>query len=566
MSLNKSLSGRLWNILHPDLSYTELVDYFRTTRVATFSKDIEGFLSSSKKNLASPWLLSDMEPAVARIIQAIENEERIIVYGDFDTDGITSTVILVHGLQKLGAQISYRIPEREKDGHGLKDYLLEPLTQKKIALIITCDCGINDDAEVAFATQKGIDVIVTDHHNSRPENFPTAAIAVVNPQVSPDFPDKYLSGSAVAFFVLKAVIEKFLGNQNMSHAEIEKFLAPYYEISALGIVADCVPLVGQNRIIAKQGIAHLRTTQWPGLQILFDCTNTEPMSIDEQTIGFAIAPRLNAASRVGNVLQAVQLFLGPEIELEQRFGHLDELNRRRKELTHSSVKMGETQINPTSRYQLLLDESWKPGILGLIASRFTEKMGHPVIACTINEKGNIACSCRAPKNYCIISALKSCPELFEVFGGHSGAAGFQVKPERLEALKNALDIHFSAIETPPLTLKIDTWIDPHQVSIGLLQTLQQLKPFGVGHDEPVFGIRNSQIIECKLLGENQNHARIQFQTKQSSKDFTVMAFFADHFIPYLQTGKKFDLACKLKEEWFRGKKQLKWHLVDMVAL
>lgn len=558
---NKSLSGRLWNILHPDLTHQQLADYFRTTRLKKITDDVEQFLNPKKTDLASPWLLRDMEAAVDRIIQAIEETERIIIYGDFDTDGITSTVILVRGLEQLGAKISYRIPNRERDGHGLKDYLIAPLVAKDVQLLITCDCGVNDAYEVTFATEQGIDVIVTDHHNSRAENFPHAAVAVVNPQVSPDFPDKHLSGSAVAFFVLKAVVERLSGGG----IDIEKFLAPYYEMATLGIIADCVPLVGQNRIIAKHGLKHMRNTQWSGLQTLFEATNTTPESIDEQTVGFAIAPRLNAASRVGNVMQAVQLFLGPDEEHLRRFAHLDALNNKRKALTHSSVETGRTQINNTSRYQLLLDETWKPGILGLVASRFTETMGHPVIACTRNEKGLIACSCRAPKNYCMISALNSCAELFEVFGGHSGAAGFQVDPTKLERLKTELTKHFSQTTPPPLSLNVDTWLEPDQITTGLLQTLQHLKPFGVGHDEPVFGIRNSEIIECKLLGANQNHARISFKTSNNSKPFTVMAFFADHFIPYLDSGEKFHLACKIKEEWFRGQKQLKWHLVDMMS-
>jgi single-stranded-DNA-specific exonuclease len=558
----KSLSARLWNILADDVPAAQLPTYLTTTRLDTITTDRKNFLTAGTSAMVSSWLLSDMEKAVQRIIQAIDAEERIIVYGDFDTDGITSTVIFVRGLEQLGAKISYRIPDREKDGHGLKSYVLTPLVAKGVSLVITCDCGINDAQEVAFAAQNNLDIIVTDHHHSRSEDFPHQAVAVVNPQISPDFPDKHLSGSAVAFLVLKAVFERISGGE----LDADFFLAPYYEMATLGIIADCVPLVGHNRIIAKQGLEYMKSTQWFGLQTLFDGTNTRPESIDEQTVGFAIAPRLNAASRVGNVLQAVQLFLGEDVDQGRRFLHLDGLNALRKELTYRSVETANSQIQAEQRHQLLFDADWRPGILGLVASRFTEKMGQPVIACTQNEAGFIACSCRAPKNYCMISSLNSCRELFEVFGGHAGAAGFQIQPALLPALKTALSHYFDQITPAPLTLDIDGWIDPQQVSPQLLRSLQCLKPFGVGNEEPVFGIRDCEIRDVSLLGAKKNHARITCTTKKNETPFFIMAFFADQFIPDLVVGARFHLACKIKEDWFRGKKQVKWHLVDLMNI
>ena len=555
-----SLSQKIWNISSDSLitDLPALQDLLLKGRGLTTHETIQRFLEPSLEQLENPWEMQGIPRAVDRIEQAIKNEERIIVFGDFDTDGITATVILVHTLQQLGAHVSYRIPERNTDSHGLKKHLLDELSPRKVGLVITVDCGINDAEEVAHAAQNGIDVIITDHHEPKGGSFPEEAIAVINPKVGSNgntFPN--LSGSAVAWKLAAALADRCTQDATQIHS----LLDPLLEIAAIGIIADCVPLRGENRILAKFGIEKLKHTQWNGLLQLLEETGTSLEKITEETIGFVIAPHLNAASRIGDVLLAVQLFLGKEEEHASRIQHLREWNNSRRSLTEDSVLEAKTQVRPDAPFQILYNEDWKPGILGLLAARYSQQLGVPVIACSKRKDGKITASCRAPEPYSMINGLQNVESFLKHFGGHAGAAGFLMEKSQFEALTQALDTHFSETNIGALPLNVDAWISPELVRWELYDFLQFFAPFGMGNPTPILGIQNVVIREIRPMGAQKNHLKLSGNV--AGTDFNFVAFFAGHFVDHLHIGDCVDIAFTLgKNEW-NGEETLQLRVEDV---
>jgi single-stranded-DNA-specific exonuclease len=373
---------------------------------------IQAFLHPALTDLHDPFMIKGMNDAVYRMLRAIDHGERIIVFGDFDTDGITSTAILVQALRDMGATVSYRIPDRNTQSHGLKKSHIDEIASKQTTLIITCDCGINDRDAISYAREKNIDVIVTDHHESNEERFPSDAIAVLNPRVlGCQYPEKNLSGAGIALkFVMALGSKKFQGDDLMD------FLEKFFEICAIGLIADCVNLSGENRIIAKFGLEKMHQTSWEGLRRLLTHCRIDPRNIDEQTVGFTIAPRLNAASRIGDVLVATQLFLGEDDLHAGRITKLNQLNQIRREMTQQAYRQSTSQVREGAAMQFLFHQNWNPGILGLLAGRYSEELDVPVVAASIRADGLLTASGRAPVGYQMATALQAQKSLFIHFG------------------------------------------------------------------------------------------------------------------------------------------------------
>jgi single-stranded-DNA-specific exonuclease len=407
-----SFSGKSWTPSSEKIeSFTHLMEVLLTERGLRKPEEISRFLSPCLTHLHDPFQMHDMQRACERILQARAKKERVMILGDFDADGITSTVILTDALKRLGLPVSYRIPDRNQDSHGLKNYLIDEIAQKEVSVVISCDCGINDNKEVQYAREKyDLDVIITDHHTSDPGRYPDRAVAVLNPKKSDcDYPEKELSGAGVAFKLITA-LASLIYEKNPE--KIADFLRPYLEISAIGLVADCVRLQGENRILVRYGLEGLKNSAWDGLQKLLKRNQINPQNINADTIGFCIAPRLNAASRMGDVLRAAQLFLGDRVQNFERLSYLERLNKERQIITEQYFQEAYPQFDPQKKYQIFLEKNWKPGILGLIGSRFVEKYDQPIIAAQIREDGFMAASCRAPEGYSMVEALQSCGEGF----------------------------------------------------------------------------------------------------------------------------------------------------------
>lgn len=555
-----SFSHKIWKFSSEKTIFElpELQALLLKTRGLIDHKDIQCFLDPSLKDLVSPWEMRDIKKAVPRISQAINRGERIVVFGDFDTDGITATIILVYTLNALGAKVSYRIPERNTDSHGLKKHLLEELALRNVGLVITVDCGINDAPEVKYAAENGIDIIITDHHEPDKESFPSSAIAIINPKLegngntSPN-----LSGSAVAWKLAAALLEQNIEEK----ARLIEILDPLLEIAAIGIIADCVPLVGENRILAKFGLEKIKNTTWSGLLSLLEETNTSLEKIAEDTVGFVIAPHLNAASRIGDVLIAAQLFLGNSTENASRIKKLQEWNSSRRVLTENAIQEAQEQVRPEAPFQIFYKKSWKPGILGLLAARYSQQLGVPVIACSKRADGKISASCRAPEPYSIIHGLQTIESLLERFGGHAGAAGFLMKEMQFEKLTQSLDKHFSSLHIGPLPQVVDTWISPELLNWELIDFLKFFAPFGNGNPLPVLGLQKVKITKIRSMGAQKNHVRLEGEVE--GKLFDFVAFFSGHLLQQIHVGNHVDIALTLGENEWNGERRLQLRVEDI---
>jgi single-stranded-DNA-specific exonuclease len=560
MKKQLSFLKKTWTIGPEIDQFDELQKVLLQSRDLRKDEEIQSFLAPSLANLHSPWELKDIKKAVERILSAIENQERIVVFGDFDVDGVTSTVILVAGLQELGAQVSYRIPSRATDSHGLKKHILDKIAEQDVKLIITCDCGMNDREEVSHASGLGIDVVITDHHEPKPNQFPDKAIAVVNPrQKNCPYPDKDLAGAGVAFKLISALAEK-----NFDDVEsIGNFLPKFLELAAIGSIADCVNLTGENRTIAKFGLEKLKTTDWDGLRLLLEENNGGLQHIDEQTIGFVVAPRINASSRMGDVYWAVQLFLGDGAKHSQRLQTLDQFNEQRKELTQQFLNESKSQIKSEAPFQLFFHEKWEPGILGLVASRQSEDLQVPVAVCTIREDGTLTSSCRAPEGYNMIEGLGSCESLLAQYGGHRGAAGFVADIKNKDAIHTALETHFASHKQERKDIPVEAFISPSLINEELIEFLHALSPFGAGNREPIFGLHNLKITDVQTMGKERNHLRLI--GKYEGTDLTFMAFFADAMKDQLKIGEKVDVLFTISENVWKGKKRVQLRVVDVAS-
>ena len=556
-----SLSGKSWTSAPKLSSLEELFSHI-------LPNSDESFLQPRLKDLHDPLLMAGMDTAVTRIQQAIDEKERIMVYGDFDTDGITSTVILVQALRDLGGIVSYRIPCRVNDSHGLKNHHIDEIASKDVGLIITCDCGINDHQEVSHAKSLGLDVIITDHHDPDPERFPNDATAVLNPlQHNCNYPCKTLSGAGVALKLVQALQEAAKQPSNQAakskHSSVTRSLGhlkTYLDIAAIGLIADCVPLTGESRTMAKLGLQQLKQTQWSGLQQLLTFTDTDTNEIDENTVGFTIGPRLNAASRIGDVTRAVELFLGDSSKHLQRIEYLEQLNTQRKQRTEETLTQALKQIDETQSCQLLYHPEWEQGILGLVAGRIYEKIDQPVIlARQAGEK--IAASCRAPAGYSMITALRAIEDLLGKYGGHDGAAGFEAPLENKDLITQRLHEYFLGQERAESEIKIQAALSANLINYATADFLQSLAPFGVGNQAPIFSFQQTKIISKQWMGQTENHFKIT--GIKDDQVFEFLVFFRPEWFSQILEESTVNIAFNLNESWWRGERQLKLKVVDL---
>lgn len=554
-----SFSGKSWTTAPSADNIESLIAQILKYRGLDQHENINDFLNPKISQLHDPFLINTMDLAVERIFTAISNQERIVVFGDFDADGITSTVILVDALKKLGAQVSYRIPDRSDDGHGLKTYLIDEIAEKNVQLIITCDCGINDQKETTHAASKGIDLIISDHHSPDIERFPHDALAVINPKCPPcTYPEKNLAGAGIAFKIVTALAQTFFEDAE----EIAEFLMPYLEVAAIGLIADCVPLTGETRIITTFGLEKMKTTSWPGLRKLLERSNIDPQNVDAETVGFYIAPKLNAASRLGDVFRATELFLGNDAQNFERLTYLEGLNEKRKILTKEHILSAQEQIKPDQAFQFLLNSEWKTGILGLMASHISDKMDHPVFAGIEKDNNTIAFSARAPEGYSIIDGLNNCdPGLFLGFGGHHGAGGFQAKKENAKKIRKSLETFFGQIKQEVAPIPIEAILKPNTLNTELTEFLSLLAPFGMANQTPIFSIESVEITEKKFLGREKTHLKLLTSAEDQSLEF--LGFFWGDFAEQIAIGKCYDICFTVSVNVWQGQKRIQLKLIDM---
>jgi len=451
---------------------------------------IQSFLTADSSLSANPFLLSDMSQAVARIYQALLSGEDIAVYGDFDVDGITATVLLVQGLSALGGKVIPYIPHRLTEGYGLKIAALENLYHQGVSLVITVDCGISALKEIKRARRMGLDVIITDHHTIPPQMPP--AVAAVNPKrTDSNYPFSELAGVGVAFKLLQALFQA---------TGREEQLDELTDLVALGTVADMVPLLGENRYLVKQGLKLINTTPRLGIREVMVQSGLSPGSLSTDRISWVVAPHLNAAGRLAHAMTSYQLLVADcQEEAHQLAIWLEQKNSERQRLTKKFVTKAREQVLAQGILPLLIvkDKDCPVGIAGLVASRLSEEFYRPAIVTKTGEKISRG-SCRSIPQFNIIQALTQCSSLLSQFGGHSQAAGFTLLTRNLPSLEQHLsqmaDTQLAGVDLRP-QLDIDAVVTLLDLGGDTFPMIQKLAPFGYANPEPTFLSHNVEVVD-----------------------------------------------------------------------
>jgi single-stranded-DNA-specific exonuclease len=476
-------------------------------RGVTDPAQVQAFLEGRYLKDSDPFLLAGMDESVARIHRAIEGEELIVVYGDFDADGVTATVLLTEALRGLGVErrrIRPYIPDRVDEGYGLNMDAIERIKEFGAGLIITVDCGIRSAAEVAYANQLGVDVIITDHH-SLGRKLPEAT-AIINPKREDSaYPERMLAGVGIAYKLAEALY-------TVMPERVVLDLDTLLDLVAVGTVADLAPLHDENRSLVVAGLEVLNQLRRPGLHALAAVSGLKQGTITAQSIGFVLGPRINAAGRLEHAYSAARLLaVNNDLVARQLANELNSLNRQRQRLTAELGEMAEQMIDPQDQILIASDERFQSGLVGLVASRLAEKNYRPTIIIEKGEKLSRG-SCRSIPEFHITEALDQMADLLVRHGGHAQAAGFTLRNENLETFATRMrDFAAETLGDQELvpTIEIDAEIDLADVDWALYDTLALLEPTGQGNPAPVFLSRNVTVLHHRAVGQDSSHLQLR---------------------------------------------------------
>lgn len=551
----------IWNVGEPEMGavnalvgegYTPLTAMVLAARGMKNGTQAAAYLSCDCA-LPDPFLMTDMALAAGRVGLAMENGEKIAVFGDYDVDGITATCLLTDFLRRHGADVVSYIPGRLEEGYGLNPIALQQLSREGVKLIVTVDCGITAIAEAELCRELGMDLVITDHHECK-DRLPRA-VAVVDPH-RPDggYPHKTLSGVGVAFKLAAALC----GSQ-------EAVLAEYADMVCLGTVADVMVLQGENRVFVDRGLKSLANTKRPGLAALMAETGCDPKTVSASSIGYMLAPRINAAGRMGKIDLAVDLFLtqDPEQGLELARA-LCELNRQRQavesEIYRQALEMLPAGETPAAI--VLADETWHQGVVGIVASRIAEEFSCPAfLICLDGDRGKA--SSRSHGGFNLFSSLTALAPLLESYGGHELAAGFTISRGNIPEFRRqicALASDFYADDTPRTSLDIDCAVPPELLSIGGIDSLNALEPCGNGCPKPVLMTRNMVIERINLVGGGR-HTRLRLRCGRVG--LNAIYFSATPETASIQPGDVVDVAFNPQINEFRGERSVQLNVLDI---
>ena len=510
---------------------------------------LKKFLEPSLEDLHDPYLLYDMDKAVDRIRQAVEQGELILVYGDYDADGMTSASIVKESLEQLGAECLVYLPNRFTDGYGPNASVYKYfIGQQGVSLIVTVDNGVAGHEAIDLAQSMGVDVIVTDHH-SMPEVLPDA-YAIVHPEhPEADYPFKQLAGCGVAFKLACALLEE---------VQVELL-----DLVAIGTIADMVSLTDENRIMVQYGLEVLRNTQRIGLQELFEIAGISSSDITEETVGFQLAPRLNALGRLADPNPAIDLLTGfDDEEVHEIALMIQEKNEERKEIVQSIYEEAKSLVDPNKSVQVLAKEGWNPGVLGIVAGRLLEELGQTVIVLNI-EDGRAKGSARSIEAVNIFEALDPHRSIFLAFGGHAGAAGMTLEVEQLDALSEILETYVKdkgIAAKGKSRLYLDEELDLESLSLDTVKSFEKLAPFGMDNQKPVFYIRDFQVENARSMGAGDSHLKLKIS--KGTANFEVVAFGQGAKATEFAQTKQLELAVTLSVNQWNGQTTLQLMMVD----
>jgi single-stranded-DNA-specific exonuclease len=518
---NKTLEPALKNELKAKLNLPDyIIKVFANRGLDTFEKARE-VLEIDSAPLNPPLLFEEMGRAIQRIARAVEKNEKILVYGDYDVDGVTSIVMLIKFFRenlKYG-NIDYYIPHRQDEGYGMNMEAVKTIKESGVSMIITVDCGISAKDEVDFCARNGIDVIITDHHMPDELHMPAGAYAVINPKTSKNYPDKDLSGAGVAYKLISAIADEKKMDIN----------GQFLEFVALGTVADIVPMSRENRMLARRGFLRIERTANIGLAALKKAARLQhDVKISTYHVGFILGPRINAAGRIEHARQAVELFLSndPE-EAEKIAGELNSINEERKRLTKAAeeeaIAMFEPGFDPEEDFVIALyNANWNAGIVGLVASKMLRRFNRPAFIMTKSEDGLVHGSARSLRSVNIFEALKHSGQYLERYGGHRLAAGIKLKEENIGNFRKDINEYLKKNKKPEEfepALEIDSKIEEN-MTLKDIKVFDRLQPWGEGNPKPVFVMENVDVKDVRFLKSNT----MKFYGRHNGRFYNFIVF------------------------------------------
>ena len=520
-------------------------------------EDIRLFLNPTREDFYNPFLIKDMDIAVNRILQALEKKEKVTIYGDYDVDGITSITVLKSFLKDIGIEANFYIPNRLEEGYGLNKNAIDKIKQNGCDLMITVDCGISAIEEIEYANSLGIETIVTDHHEAGNE-LPEAIAVIDNKRKDSTYPFRELAGVGVVFKLTQALGIK-LGLKEETYLK-------YLDIVCVGTISDIVPLVDENRVIAKLGLMLVKQTKNIGLKSIINSSGYT--KIDSNTISFGVAPRINACGRMGKAEEALELFLSKDIyEVNDLTKKLNEHNRKRQETEKSifenALQKIEKEHLDENKVIVVGGENWHHGVIGIVSSKITEMYFKPSILLSFEEDGIGKGSGRSIPGFDLHDALMKCLDTIEKFGGHSMAVGITIKKDKLEEFKKEFEeiATESHIEEIVPIINIDSKIGLGDINKEMVESLKQLEPFGEANKMPIFAFKNLKIDSIRALSEGKH---LKLTLKEDNYIINAIGFNIGNLSEEYRIGDKVDIAGVLEINTFNGVDNLQINIKDIM--
>ena len=559
--------NKKWQIFEPDKNKIEEIKskYKVNQLLATIlanrnilkEEDIRLFLNPTRNDFYNPFLITDMDIAVNRIIKAIENKENITIYGDYDVDGITSITVLKSFLNDIGVETNTYIPNRLIEGYGLNKEAINKISKKGCNLMITVDCGISAIEEIEYANSLGIETIITDHHEAGNE-IPKAIAVIDNKRKDSKYPFRELAGVGVVFKLIQAI--------GITLKLKEESYLKYLDIVCIGTISDIVPLVDENRVIAKLGLLLVAQTKNIGLRSIINSSGYN--KIDSNTISFGVAPRINACGRMGKAEEALELFLSKDKnEVNELTNKLNEHNRKRQEtektIFENAVEKIKEEHLDENKAIIVGGENWHHGVIGIVSSKITEMYFKPSILFSFEEDGIGKGSGRSIPGFDLHEALMKCSDTIEKFGGHSMAVGITVKKDNLEKFKKEFEqiATQSKIDEIIQIINIDAKVDLSDIDKEMVESLKQLEPFGEANKMPVFAFKNLKIDSIRALSEGKH---LKLTLKDNNYIINAIGFNIGYLANEYRIGDKIDVAGVLEINTFNGVDNLQINIKDIM--
>ncbi len=526
-------------------------------RNITKKEDIRLFLEPTRADFHNPFLITDMEKAVERIIKAIEKQEKVTIYGDYDVDGITSITVLKSFLQDRGLAVESYIPNRLEEGYGLNKQAIEKIAKSGCQLMITVDCGISAIEEINYANSLGIETIVTDHHEPGNE-LPKALAVIDNKRKDSTYPFRELAGVGVVFKVIQAIGMKL-------ELKEEEYLK-YLDIVCVGTISDIVPLVNENRVIAKLGLMLIRQTKNIGLRSIINSSGYT--KIDSNSISFGIAPRINACGRMGKAEEALELLMSKNYnqvsELTQKLNNHNRIRQEtEKNIFENAVKQIEEEHLENNNAIIVGGHNWHHGVIGIVSSKITEMYFKPSILLSFEEDGIGKGSGRSIPGFDLHDALMQCMDTIEKFGGHSMAVGITVRKEKFKRFREEFEkiAQTAHIDEIMPVIQVDSKIEIKDIDKEMVESLKQLEPFGEGNRMPVFVFKNLKIDSIRALSEGKH---LKLTLKDNNTIIGSIGFNLGHLAEEYRIGDKIDVVGVLEINSFNGLDSLQINMKDMM--